>query len=307
MIKTAAGRSSPTTPSAVWSWGILVAGGISLGTAPILVKGMSLPPESSAFFRVLLAAPFFLFIAFRSASSVPHDGTRKSTAPLYLYVLAAVFFAADLLAMHVAIKAINTSIATLFTNAAPLFVAIYGLMGLTDRPDARFGKALPLSLAGLFLLVGIAAFDPDAPLWGYAIGLAAGGLYAAYLVTVRALKLHNASTGSIMAWVTAGSAIILSPLMLSPDFALPADTVTVLQIVALVVFGQILGQGLVTIALRYLPVASSSVVLMIQPVFVAAVSWPVLGEILSSLQLLGMLLVLVSMWIVVDPLRGSRS
>jgi drug/metabolite transporter (DMT)-like permease len=107
--------------------------------------------------------------------------------------------------------------------------------------------------------------------------------------------------------VTVGSAIILSPLVLSPDFALPADTVTVLQIVALVVFGQILGQGLVTIALRYLPVASSSVVLMIQPVFVAAVSWPVLGEILSGLQLLGMLLVLVSMWIVVDPLRGSRS
>jgi len=297
----------PSTESGhVWSWMILLAGGISLGTAPILVKGMPLPPESSAFFRVLLSAPFFMVLALWSNPRPRREASLKTTAPLYLYLLAAVFFAADLLAMHVAIKAINTSIATLFTNAAPLFIAIYGLLGLTDRPDARFGRALPLALAGLFLLVGIAAFDPTAPLWGYLVGLAAGGFYAAYLVAVRALKSHDAGSAGIMVSVTIGSTIILSPLLLVPDFTVPQEAMVWLQVMALVIFGQVLGQGLVTVALRHLPVASSSVVLMIQPVFVAAVSWPILGEFLGGWQLIGMLLVLIAMWIVVDPLAARR-
>jgi drug/metabolite transporter (DMT)-like permease len=304
--KASSHPEQPADPSLVWSWIILLAGGISLGTAPILVKGMPLPPESSAFFRVLLSAPFFMVLALWSN---PRPGRRvraNTTAPLYLYLLAAFFFAADLLAMHIAIKAINTSIATLFTNAAPLFIAIYGLLGLTDRPDARFGRALPLALGGLFLLVGIAAFDPSAPLWGYLVGLAAGGLYAAYLITVRALKSHNAGSAGIMVAVTIGSTIFLSPLLLAPDFTVPREAMVWLQVMALVVFGQVLGQGLVTVALRHLPVASSSIVLMIQPVFVAAVSWPILGEFLSGWQLVGMLLVLMAMWIVVDPLAARR-
>jgi drug/metabolite transporter (DMT)-like permease len=314
MVETNAAKLEPqdltgSGSANVWSWVILVAGGISLGTAPILVKGMPLPPESSAFFRVLLSAPFFLVLALWLPPRRRDDDEAQSTtsaAPLYLYLLAAVFFAADLLAMHIAIKAINTSIATLFTNAAPLFVALFGLAGLTDRPDARFGRALPLALAGLFLLVGIAAFDPTAPLWGYAVGLAAGGFYAAYLIAVRALKSRNAGSAGIMASVTIGSTIILSPLLLLPDFMIPREALVWLQVMALVVFGQVLGQGLVTVALRHLPVASSSVVLMIQPVFVAAVSWPVLGEILSGWQLAGMSLLLVAMWIVVDPVARRR-
>lgn len=314
MSDTNAAKAPPhTLPSTysthVWSWVFLVAGGISLGTAPILVKGMPLPPESSAFFRVLLSAPFFLVLALwwsPQRRKNEDEAPPVACAPLYLYLLAAVFFAADLLAMHIAIKAINTSIATLFTNAAPLFVALFGLMGLTDRPDARFGRALPLALAGLFLLVGIAAFDPTAPLWGYAVGLAAGGFYAAYLIAVRALKSRNAGSAGIMASVTIGSAVILSPLLLLPGFVVPREAMVWLQVMALVVFGQVLGQGLVTVALRHLPVASSSVVLMIQPVFVAAVSWPILGEILGGWQLAGMSLILMAMWIVVDPMAFRR-
>ena len=61
-----------------------------------------------------------------------------------------------------------------------------------------------------------------------------------------------------------------------------------------------------TVTLRHLPVASSSVVLMIQPVFVAAVSWPILGELLSGWQLAGMSLILMAMWIVVDPMAIRR-
>ena len=96
------------------------------------------------------------------------------------------------------------------------------------------------------------------------------------------------------------------PLLLLPDFVVPREAMVWLQVMALVMFGQVLGQGLVTVALRHLPVASSSVVLMIQPVFVAAVSWPILGEILGGWQLAGMSLILMAMWIVVDPMAFRR-
>ncbi|PYE85130.1 DMT family transporter [Phyllobacterium leguminum] len=310
MTSTKSNSAAPDrniTPS-FKAWAVLVAGAISLGTAPLLVKGMTLPAESSAFFRVLLSAPVFLALTFWMGvrNAKPNNAGLNKDVPTYLYILAAFFFAADLLTMHVAIRAINTSIATLLTNAAPIFVAIYGIMGFTDRPDSRFGAALPLALVGMVLLFGLAAFDRTAPIWGYFVALGAGAFYAAYLTTVRTLKQHGAATTRIMAWVTVCSALFLSPLILTQEFKIPEGTDDILRVLALVLFGQLIGQGLVTNALRDLPVSASSIVLMIQPIFVAFAAWPLLGEALSSLQILGMTMVLVSIWMVVPPWRRNH-
>lgn len=282
---------------------LLVVGGICLGLSPVLVKAMPLPAEVSAFYRVALSAPLLLgFIWLMDHGSKPRPSSPPQGGPSgRLYILAAVLFAADLLAMHVAIRLTNASVATLFTNCAPFFVGVFGLLGLADRPTRAFWTALPLGLVGTALIVGVSAFGTGGNLLGDAIALLAGVLYGAYLVTVRRLKQQGASSAHVIAAVTTGSAILLAPAMLAHESLLPPDGRTVVLLILLVLVGQVAGQGLVTVALRSLPVTSSSMVLLIQPVVAAPLAFLVLGETLTPLQLAGMALVLVSIGLATRP------
>ena len=120
-------HAMPSTESGhVWSWGILVAGGISLGTAPILVKGMPLPPESSAFFRVLLSAPFFLVLALWSSPQRPQKEDAAPAAAcarsVSLSGFAAVFFSLRICfaIAHSPSRRSTRRFATLFTNCGAI-------------------------------------------------------------------------------------------------------------------------------------------------------------------------------------------
>jgi drug/metabolite transporter (DMT)-like permease len=98
----------------------------------------------------------------------------------------------------------------------------------------------------------------------------------------------------LMVWITAGSAALLAPLFLAAGAPVPADSRTWALLVTLALVGQVAGQGLVTIALRELPASLDSIVLLIQPLVAAGLSWALLSETLSGLQVFGMSLVLVA-------------
>ncbi|MCY1706293.1 DMT family transporter [Pannonibacter sp. SL95] len=291
---------------------VLAAGGICLGLAPVVVKALPLPADVSAFYRVAMAAPIFTALmlvteAGGGGASQVHGQPRQAAGrpALWLYALAAGLFAADLLAMHAAIRLTNASVATLFTNCAPFFIGVFGLLGLSDRPGANFWWSLPVALSGTVLLVGLSVVSGGGSVAGDAIALLAGLLYGAYLVTVRRLKQAGASTLQIMVAVTAGSTVCLAPTLLWQEQIVPPDARSIGLLVVLVLVGQVLGQGLVTVALKTLPVTSSSIVLLIQPIVAAPLAYLLLGEALSPAQILGIALVLASIWIATRPPRRS--
>jgi drug/metabolite transporter (DMT)-like permease len=296
-----------------WALAGLIAGGCCLGLSPVLVKSIALPYEVSAFFRVALSAPLFIAWAFVSGMAGRDGLPQRPTTPkaqrgdktLYaLYALAAVFFAADLVVMHKAITMTSVATATLFTNCAPLFVAIYGFMGLVERSTAAFWRALPFSLVGILLIVGTSGSSYVGTPQGDAVALLAGALYAAYLATVKALRARGASSTHVMAVVGVGTAILILPLAVAQG---PFSAITPGQwamLLALALVGQAAGQGLVAVTLRRLPVASSSVILMIQPVIAAVLSWLFLQEYLSVSQMVGIALVLVGLYLATGRVSG---
>jgi drug/metabolite transporter (DMT)-like permease len=270
----------------------LLAGGICLGVAPVIVKAVELPPEVSAFYRVLMSAPAFAVAALLGGVSASRTAsTAKPTA--LLFALAAVCFAADLAIMHLAIRMTNVAVATLFTNCAPFFVGLLGIVGLSDRPTRRFWQALPMALVGAILLIGANSMGGGA-ISGDLLALCAAMFYAGYLVIVRELRAQGATSSSVMVWVTAISTILLLPLFVMAGAPVPTSWQTWSLILVLVFVGQFLGQGLVTIALRQLPASLSSIVLLIQPVIAAVLSWAILSETLDFLQISGMVIVLAA-------------
>ncbi|MHB1199482.1 MAG: thioesterase, FlK family [Polaromonas sp.] len=297
-------RSAPKTPAGQpplaravidprkLAMGALLAGGIFLGVAPVVVKAVDLPPEVSAFYRVLLSAPAFAVAAFIGGGGASRAlSAAKPTA--VLFVLAAICFAADLAIMHMAIRMTNVAVATLFTNSAPFFVGLLGLVGLSDRPTRRFWQALPVALVGAILLIGADSMGGGA-ISGDLLALLAAMFYAGYLVIVRELRARGATSSSVMVWVTAMSTVLLLPLFVMAGAPVPKSWETWSLILVLVFVGQFLGQGLVTIALRQLPASLSSIVLLIQPVVAAVLSWAVLSERLDFLQIFGIAVVLAA-------------
>ena len=285
---------------------ILLLGGCFLGVAPVIVKALEFPADVSAFFRVALAAPIFLVWAFAGRERRPAR-LAKTGSTAGLYILAALFFAADLATMHYAIGATSVAVATLFTNCAPFFVGLFGLLGLTARPGLAFWRALPIALIGIALLIGVSGASAVGTVAGDAIALVAAALYAAYLVTVKALRDRGARPADIMAVVCLGGAVILAPFYIASGMPLPETAAQWALLLALAIIGQAMGQGLVTVALQYLPVSSSSLALLVQPVIAALLSWGLLAEVLSWLQIAGIALVLFSIYVSMRPARKSAT
>ena len=278
----------------VWPLAVLLLGGGCLGVAPVIVKSIDLSPEASAFYRVALSAPIFAIGTVLFALNIV-----RSTEPVrrintkVLCLLTALIFAADLILMHMAIRLSNVAIATLLTNCAPFFVGILGLIGLATRPELKFWVMLPIALGGCVLLIG-APQGADTQVLGYILALLAAFCYACYVVSVTELRKRGLSTLPVMAVVTIVSTVFLLPFFAAQGFPLPETIQTVLMLLVLVLIGQILGQGLTTIALKDLPPSLSSLVLLVQPIVAGCLSWYFLSETLNGVQLLGMLVVLVA-------------
>lgn len=269
---------------------LLILGGMCLGTTPVIVKSISFAPEVSAFYRVLLAAPAFLLISLFVQSG---DRTASRRPPKVLYAVTAVLFAADLGVMHLAIRMTDVAIATLFTNCAPFAVGVLGLIGLSDRPSSRFWIALAVALLGIGLLIGFKQLG-GGRIEGDLLALSAAMLYGGYIVCVKKLRAAGATSTSIMLVVTSVSAVILFPVFWVSGHPLPSDLQTWLLLLGLVGIGQIAGQGLVAIALSDLPASLGSLVLLVQPVVAAVLSWILLGEHLSLMQIVGIAFVLLA-------------
>lgn len=265
-----------------------------MGVAPVVVKSIDLSPEVSAFYRVALSAPIFAIGAVmfaHRALQTKQPMFRLNTKVLCL--LTALIFAADLVLMHIAIRYSNVAVATLLVNCSPFFVGILGILGLTARPEVRFWVMLPVALAGCVLLVG-ALQGAKSQMLGNILALLAAFCYACYVIGVTELRRRGLTTLPIMACVTIVSMISLFPLFVVQGAPLPQTQKTILLLLALVIMGQMLGQGLTTLALKDLPSSLSSLVLLVQPIVAGALSWYFLSEALTVMQLIGMTMVLTA-------------
>jgi len=133
----------------------------------------------------------------------PSGGKRsneraKTTRTYVLLGLAGAFFAGDLAVWHWSIRLTTVANATLFANAAPIFVALaaWGLLGETFGRRVIIG--LVVAIVGTALVVG-ASFGGHGSVLGDALGLLTAVFYAGYLICVKMLR-RSVGTLDIMAW-----------------------------------------------------------------------------------------------------------
>jgi drug/metabolite transporter (DMT)-like permease len=161
----------------------LLLANLILPLGPIFVRLSDVGPVAAAFWRLAIALPFLLVLARPGLTRMPP--TRGEWVAL---ILAGLVFAADLAAWHLGILYTKIANATVFGNLSGLFLPVWGMVVLRQKPRRMQAIALLLAGAGALAMMGGSYDLSIGNLKGDLLCLLAGILYAAYLIIVQQVR-----------------------------------------------------------------------------------------------------------------------
>ncbi len=274
----------------------LLGGNIALATGPWLVRLADTGPVSAAFWRLFLALPLLVVFAWVAGQRI--GGMPRKT--LVLVAIGATAFAMDLASWHIGIGMTRLGNATLFGNAGSIILLFWGFIIARMLPRGFEWVAIFCALGGAGILLGRSLEISTTTFVGDLFCLTAGVLYAVYLLTLQGERARFGSW-SLLVWVS----IFACPVLLALAIALgepvwPTDWTPIL---ILFVSSQLIGQGLLVYSLGHFPPLIIGLALLTQPAVAALIGYFAFREVLTPLDLLGMVL-LGSALVVARATRG---
>jgi drug/metabolite transporter (DMT)-like permease len=265
-------------------------GAACISPSAILVKLADSGVATAAFYRCLLALPVLFALA-------ELERRRRGGRPLALRArafVAGLFLAGDLVQWNHAIADVGAGVATVLGNLQVLFVTFGAWILWRERPSRRFLAMLPVVMAGVVLVAGLAGSGIRGahPVAGIVYGIGTSASYACFLMILRQSTAGRPHVAGPLADAIAGSAV--GSLLLGLVFGGLSFTIswpTFGWLLLLAMSSQTVGWLLITSSLPRLPAAISSLLLLLQPIAALLLAYLVLDEQPSLLQLAGAALV----------------
>lgn len=174
---------------------------------------------------------------------------------------------------------------------APVWVAAGSLVLFRRRPRRLEVVMIAVALAGIVMLAGVRGPGPLDPL-GAGLAVAASLLFAGTFLAVEALVARDGTLVTILSLLLGAA---LTALVVDPGGALrqlgDGDTVGHAGAIGVLTAVSLL---LLAWGLRTTTALAASVATGVEPVIVAGLSWPLLGEVLAPLQLVGAVVALAA-------------
>lgn len=261
----------------------LLAGNVALALGPWLVRLADTGPVSAGFWRLFLALPFLAVFARFSGQAL--TGIPRRT--LMFVALGAVAFGLDLASWHVGIEMTRLGNATLFGNAGSIVLLFWGFILSRSLPRGTEWTAIVFALAGAAILMGRSADISTTTLIGDLFCLTAGLLYAVYLINLQGAR-QTIGGWSLLVWVSIFACpLLLAIALINGEPVWPTDWTPIL---ILFISSQLVGQGLLVFSLRHFPPLVIGLALLTQPAVAALIGYQVFGEVLTLLDIAGMVL-----------------
>lgn len=262
----------------------LIGGNTALAVGPWFVRHADSGPVSAGFWRLLLAIPVLFLLALLNRETI--SGYARGT---WLAIAGAgVFFGLDIASWHIGIGMTRMANATLFGNSGSLVVIAVGLFALHRAPRRAELAAFALAIAGSAVLLGRSLEIGRTTLIGDLFCIAAGLLYAGYILLLQKPRAHLGSW-ALVAWSSvAGAPVMLTAALMIGEPVWPGLW---WPLAALALLGQVTGQGLLIYAMRHFPPLVFGLALLTQPAIAVALGWLAFGEVLVPIDFLGMAMV----------------
>jgi drug/metabolite transporter (DMT)-like permease len=293
--------STPTAArldgSIATAFAALCFGAVAMGISPIFVRfaaAENIGPFASAFWRVAFALPILYAWMRVEEAHAPAGAPRCSFTGAA--VLAGLAFAGDLFFWHLSILGTTVANATFFATTAPLFVVLMVWLGFRERVTSATLAGLTLCLLGGASLIGQSVDVAPERLRGDLFGIVTAVFFALYFLAVgRARRQAGAARVTFESSVVTAAVLLVVAISLEGNFV-PRTLYGLYALLALALISQVLGQGLLAVALGRLPPVFSSLVIFLEAVAAALFGWVILSEALTLIQVLGGLLILAGIW-----------
>ncbi len=287
------------------SQGGLLAGAVLISFSAVFVRLAAVGPSVAGFYRMAFGGILLLAIVVAGRRRIWHGWQSFGLA-----ALAGFFFAGDLTFWHRSIGYVGPGLATILANFQVFFVTSYAVIVLKERPDWRFWAAIPLAVAGLFLLVGFRWNElGDSYQLGVIFGLITAQFYASFVLTLRKLQSleHSSSSmaSTMISSLTTAAAIGIIALLFGESFRID-EVDTLLWLLLYGFCGQVLGWVLITRSIKHISAARVSLTLLLQPAL--AFLWDLLffDRPTTGWEICGALLALVAIYLGTTPPRPGK-
>jgi drug/metabolite transporter (DMT)-like permease len=262
----------------------LLVGNAALAMGPWFVRLADSGPVSAGFWRVALALPVLAALA--RINHQPLSGVPRRVAVTVLF--GGVLFGLDIASWHIGIGFTRLANATVFGNAGSLILMVWGFIAWRRLPRGREWPALVAAVTGAAILMGRSVGISVTTLYGDLFCLAAGILYAGYLLILQDARTRLGSW-ALLTWSVCGSIpVLLTIALLLGEPIWPTDWRPLL---GLFVSSQLIGQGCLVYALRHFSPLVIGIALLTQPAVAALAGWISFGEVLGAVDLFGIALV----------------
>lgn len=274
---------------------ILIIGAIAIAFSPIFVRFSDVDPIMTAFYRIFISLPFFLF--FSSFNIIEKVKFPEFNNSYVIFLVSGIFFALDLICWHWSIKLTTVSKATFLSNLAPIVVIIFSLIFLKERFSKFFYLAVLLSMVGMLMLLGESFKFNKSQFIGDLLGVLTAVWYGSYIVTISQLRKKYNSTSIMFLSGIVTAIILLIVSILFEQSLIPQSLFTITIIFLLGFICQFMGQSFITYSLAYLSASLSSLCLLIQPIAATVLAYFFFQEKLTTIQFFGSALILIGIYI----------
>ena len=279
----------------------VAAGALAVSTSSIVVRLSGASPGTASVYRCLLGTPFLAVLAAAERVGRPARPRHERVVAW----LAGALLAGDLLLWTQAIGEVGAGLSTVLVNVQVVLVPLLAFVVDREPVTARFLLSLPVLLFGVALAGGLVdgGIGSD-PVLGTVHAIFAAVCYAGFLYLLRRVN-HRAAAARSMLDVTICAALVSlvgGALWHGVDLVPGWAVVGWMLVVAL--GSQVLGWLLVAGATGQLASQVGAILLLLTPVGAVLLGYLVLGERPTATQVLGCVLVLVSVQVATLRVRS---
>tara|TARA_B100000959_G_scaffold191053_1_gene199741 strand:+ start:1338 stop:2246 length:909 start_codon:yes stop_codon:yes gene_type:complete len=281
-------------------------GAFIISFSPVMVSVSDLQPTVSAFYRVFIGSIFLLAMVLVNRQRY----TNAFIVNPYL-IFAGIFFALDLWFWHRSILYIGPGMATLIVNFQIFIIPLLSFFVFSITPNRYQMIAILLGITGLYLTMSYGdSISHENIRLGFIFGILTAFAYSAYILSLKKNNIEDEAESSpvtSLLYVSIISALILFMVINYEGVSLGMNGPNNLySMLAYGIICHVFGWYMIILGLKTVTATTAGIMLISQPIFSLIWDYLFFSRITTSIEIIGISMVIIAMIICVSAERYEQ-
>ncbi len=281
-------------------------GAFIISFSPVMVSVSDLQPTVSAFYRVFIGSIFLLAMVLVNRQRY----TNAFIVNPYL-IFAGIFFALDLWFWHRSILYIGPGMATLIVNFQIFIIPLLSFFVFSITPNRYQMIAILLGITGLYLTMSYGdSISHENIRLGFIFGILTAFAYSAYILSLKKNNIEDEAESSpvtSLLYVSIISALILFMVINYEGVSLGMNGPNNLySMLAYGIICHVFGWYMIILGLKTVTATTAGIMLISQPIFSLIWDYLFFSRITTSIEIIGISMVIIAMIICVSTERYEQ-